>query len=97
MLSQRRIQWYNIQPTKRQVNVLAGGPLNVFPFDKRIKVYLKVQKLSGDLILISKIWSLKFQFKMAAQKPGSNAIPDFLFLTTILKMRNTGISSLYLA
>ena len=38
--------------------MLTGGPLNVFPFVKQIKVYLKVQKLKKDLILISKIWSL---------------------------------------
>ena len=47
MLGQRRIQWYNIQPTERQVNV----NVNVFPFDKQISVYLKVQKLSGTSYL----------------------------------------------
>ena len=57
-MGQRHIQWYNIQPTERQLNMLTGGPLNVFPFVKQIKVYLKVQKLKKDLILISKIWSL---------------------------------------
>ena len=48
MLGQRHIQRFNIQPTERQVNVLTRGPLNVFPFDKQISVYLKAQKLSGD-------------------------------------------------
>ena len=36
MLGQRRIQWYNIKPTERQVSVLTGEPLNLFPFDKQI-------------------------------------------------------------
>ena len=39
MLGQHRIQWYNIQPTERQVIVLTGDPLNLFP-----QVYLIVIK-----------------------------------------------------
>ena len=46
-LGQRRKQLYNIQPKERQVNVLTGGPLNVFPFEKQIKVHLKYKSLMG--------------------------------------------------
>ena len=38
-------------------------------FDKQIYIYLKMQKLSGDLWnLKSEVRSLKFQLKMAAKK-----------------------------
>ena len=36
MSCQRHIQWYNIQPTEKQVIVLIGDPLSLFPFDKQI-------------------------------------------------------------
>ena len=35
-LDQRRKQLYNIQLNERQLTVLTGAPLNVFPFDKQI-------------------------------------------------------------
>ena len=45
------------------------GTLNAIPLDKQIYIYLKVQKLSGDLWnLKSDVRSLKFQLRMAAKK-----------------------------
>ena len=45
------------------------GTLNAIPFDKRIYVYLQVQRLSGDFLnLKSEVRSLKLQFRMAAKK-----------------------------
>ena len=45
------------------------GTLNSIPFDKQIYIYLKLQKLSGDLWnLKSEVRSVKFQLRMAAKK-----------------------------
>ena len=40
MLGQHHRQRFNIQPTKRQVNVFTGGQLNVFPFPSKHKTYI---------------------------------------------------------
>ena len=40
------------------------GTLNAIPFDKKKYIYSKVKSSVGT----SEIWSLKFQFKMAAKK-----------------------------
>ena len=53
----------------QQVNVCTGCTLNAIPFDKQIYIYLKVQKLGGDIWnLKSEVRSLKFQLRMAAKK-----------------------------
>ena len=45
------------------------GTLNAILFDKQIYIYLKVQKLGGDLCnLKSEVRSLKFHLRMAAKK-----------------------------
>ena len=45
------------------------GTLNAIPFDKQIYIYLKLQKLSGDIWnLQTEVRSLKLQIRMAAKK-----------------------------
>ena len=45
------------------------GTLNAIPFDKQIYIYLKVQKLRGDLWNLKfEGRSLKFQLRIAAKK-----------------------------
>ena len=43
--------------------------LNAITFDKQIYIYLKLKKLSGDILNLNpEVRSLKLQFRMAAKK-----------------------------
>ena len=54
---------------QRYKSMCVLGTLNAIPFDKHIYIYLKVQKLSGNLWnLQSEVRSLQFQLRMAAKK-----------------------------
>ena len=47
------------------------GPLNVLSFEKQIYIYIKVQKLSGNICSVKfevQVLNSEIQFKMAAKK-----------------------------
>ena len=60
MLGLHHGQRYNTKQKESQVNMFIGSPQNVFPFDKQIYVYLKIQKFSGESSSLKfEVWILK--------------------------------------